>query len=61
MPTLNISPNFTIDNIRAIRTYNYEMTKNMTDEERNRYYDRKCQKAMDLLRISKGKYILKNN
>ena len=47
MPTLNISPNFTMDDIRAIRTYNYEMTKNMTDAERNAYYDKKCKKAMD--------------
>jgi len=54
MPTLNISPNFTVDDIRAIRNYNYEMTKNMTDAERDAYYDRECKKAMYLLQI-KGK------
>jgi len=53
MPTLNISPNFTLDDIRAIRNYNYEMTKNMTDAERDSYYDRECKKAMDLLQIEK--------
>ena len=45
-PKLNISPDFTMDDIRAIRTYNYEMTKNMTDEERDAYYDKKSKEAM---------------
>ncbi len=45
MVTLNISPNFTIDDIRAIRTYNYEMTKDMTNEERDAYYEKECKKA----------------
>lgn len=45
MAALNISPNFTIDDIRAIRTYNYEMTKDMTNEERDAYYEAECKKA----------------
>lgn len=57
MTTLKISPNFTMDDIRAIRTYNYEMTKNMTDAERDAYYDKKCRKAIDLFRKSRKKYI----
>ena len=60
MPTLNISPNFTIDDIRAIRTHNYEMTKNMTDEERDAYYDRECRKAMSLLHRSGKKYAVES-
>ena len=34
----NISPNFTIDDIHKVPEYNYEMTKNMTSEERTSYY-----------------------
>ena len=30
---LEISPDFTIEDIRKIRDYNYEMTKNMNAEE----------------------------
>ena len=38
MLELNISPNFTIDDIHKIREYNYEMTKNMTKDDRRAYY-----------------------
>lgn len=41
----NISPNFTIDDIHKIREYNYEMTKNMTSEERTSYYERGAAEA----------------
>lgn len=34
-----ISPNFTIEDIHKIREYNYEITKNMTDEEKLIYYN----------------------
>ena len=34
METLNISPDFTLEDIRTIRDYNYERRKNMTTEER---------------------------
>ena len=33
MDKLNISPNFTIDDIHKIREYNYERRKNMTPDE----------------------------
>ena len=34
-----ISPEFTIEDIHKIREYDYEMTKNMTFEERKKYYE----------------------
>jgi len=34
----NISPNFTVDDIHKIREYHYELTKNMTFEERAAFY-----------------------
>ena len=36
-----ISPNFTIDDIRAIRRYDYEVTKGLTTEEKCMYYNNK--------------------
>jgi precorrin-2 methylase len=38
MKELNISPNFTVEDIHKIREYNYEMTKDMTKEDRRAYY-----------------------
>ena len=38
LPELKISPNFTIEDIHKIREYNYEMTKNMSKEDRRTYY-----------------------
>ena len=35
-----LSPNFTIEDIHKLREYNYEITKNMTDEERMDYYNK---------------------
>ena len=46
MIELNISPNFTLEDIRKIRTYNYEMTKDMTYEERDLYYKKLTDEAM---------------
>ncbi len=34
-----ISPDFTIEDIHKIREYYYEVTKDMTDEERIRYFN----------------------
>ena len=34
MKTLEISPNFTIEDIHKIREKNYEITKDMTEQER---------------------------
>ena len=45
MSNLVISKEFTIDDIHKIREYNYEMTKNMTPEERKRYYNSKAEKV----------------
>lgn len=38
MPELDISSDFTVDDIHKVREYNYEMTKNMSTEERRNYY-----------------------
>ena len=37
--TLEISPDFTIEDIHRIREYNYEATKHMTVEEKLLYYN----------------------
>ena len=37
---LNISSDFTIDDIHKIRAYNYEKTKFMSFNERNDYYEK---------------------
>ena len=60
MSKLNISPNFTLDDIRAIRTYNYEMTKDMTGKERDAYYDKICKEAREWFHQPKAKYALEN-
>ena len=39
MKPLDISPNFTIEDIHKIREKNYEITKNMTEQERRAYYN----------------------
>jgi hypothetical protein len=39
IPKLSISPNFTIDDIHAIRYYNYELTKDLSQDEKLRYYN----------------------
>jgi hypothetical protein len=41
MEELIISPDFTIDDIHKIREYNYEVTKNMTPQERRDYYNKR--------------------
>ncbi len=37
--TLEISPDFTIEDIHKIREHNYEVTKHMTTEEKLLYYN----------------------
>ena len=39
MKALDISPDFTVEDIHKIREYNYEMTKNMTRQEKMDYYN----------------------
>ena len=34
-----LSPDFTIEDIHRLREYNHEQTKNLTPEERQRYYN----------------------
>lgn len=34
-----LSPDFTLEDIRKLRDYDYEMTKDMTDEEKIAYYN----------------------
>ena len=42
---LDISPDFTMEDIRKIRDYHYEMTKDMTREERRAYNHERWSKA----------------
>ena len=49
MEKLNISPNFTINDIHKIREHNYEMTKNMTFQERKDYYSKGANKALEIM------------
>lgn len=39
MKILEISSNFTIEDIHKIREKNYEITKDMTEQERRDYYN----------------------
>ena len=53
----NISPNFTVEDIHKIREYNYEMTKDMTQEERWAYYAKKAEvgyKKIEAIRARKA-------
>ena len=49
MKPLDISPNFTIEDIHKIREYNYEMTKNMTRQEKVDYYNEGAREGMRIL------------
>lgn len=40
METLFISPNFTIEDIHKVRENNYNITKDMTPQERLDYYNK---------------------
>ena len=54
---LKISPNFTIEDIHKVREYSYEITKNMTTEERTAYY----QEASERVNKEINKIRKKNN
>lgn len=41
METLVISPNFTIEDIHKVRENNYNITKDMTPQERRDYYNKR--------------------
>ena len=56
----NISPDFTVDDIHKIREYNYELTKNMSADERTSFYKDgadKVSKAIEERRKLKARYI----
>ena len=46
--TLEISPDFTIEDIHKIREHNYEVTKYMTMEEKLLYYNTPRTDAIEL-------------
>ena len=49
MKPLEISPDFTIKDIHKIREYNYEMTKNMTKQEKTDYYNEGTREVQRIL------------
>lgn len=56
-----ISPDFTIEDIHKIREYNYEVTKNMTIEEKIAYYNsagREAEKEIQRRRGLKQKAVV---
>lgn len=54
MKPLDISPNFTIEDIHKIREYNYEMTKNMTKQEKMDYYNEGAKEVRRILQDMKN-------
>ena len=42
-PKLEISPDFTLEDIHKIRDYTYEITKNMTTQELCDYYNKNAE------------------
>ena len=61
MKKLEISPNLTVDDLHKIREYNYEMTKNMTKKERDKYYNDLYEKAKKEFEAVRKKGIKKVN
>ena len=53
MKPLDISPNFTIEDIHKIREHNYELTKNMTRQEKMDYYNERGRKVQRILQEMK--------
>ena len=45
MPKLDITGELTVEEIHKIREYNYEMTKNMSREERRAYYSKGAERG----------------
>ena len=41
LENLIISPDFTIEDIHKVREYNYNITKDMTPQERRDYYNKR--------------------
>jgi precorrin-2 methylase len=55
MPELNITGELTVEEIHKIREYNYEMTKNMTREDRRAYYDKGAERVLKRMQSLKNK------
>ena len=43
---LNISKDFTVDDIHKVREYNYNLTKDMTEAERDAYYQKEAEEFL---------------
>lgn len=54
MKPLEISRDFTIEDIHKIREYNYEMTKGMTTQEKQDYYNEGTRKVQRILQDMKA-------
>ena len=54
-PKLEISPDFTLEDIRKIRDYNCEMTKNMNAEEKRAYYKKEADSGIKQFEEFKAK------
>lgn len=52
-----LSPDFTLEDIRKLRDYDYEMTKNMTDEEKIAYYNTPRTDAAEQIARLREKYL----
>lgn len=57
--TLEISPDFTIEDIHKIRECNYEVTQNMTVEEKLLYYNTLRSNAEEQIEKLRAKRLLK--
>ena len=53
METLVISPNFTIEDIHKVRENNYNITKDMTPQERRDYYNKRGMEVHRLIQERK--------
>ena len=53
METLVISPNFTIEDIHKVRENNYNITKDMTPQERRDYYNKRGMEVHRLIQKRK--------
>ena len=51
IPKPELSPNFTVEDIRKVRTYNYEVLKDATPEERRNYYRERAAKVQRELEL----------
>lgn len=51
----HISPDFTIDDIHQIREESYELTKNMTIEEKLKYYNTPITDADEMIEKMRAK------